>query len=256
MRRFTVSLLLATLCSLVTLIIVAGRGYTGSLPVLSSGTGITITITELVQPEILSNVLRGIVSVNKTSGGGMGGGGGDRSAPRIYALRHELIDPDVVIYWVTNEYSTGAVDYWYDDIHQQSQADNEYLTKHKILLAGLRPGTEYSYQAISSDESGNTGQSDVFVFMSPGIAPPEPVVEPEPSVEPEPEHPEPDLEPGTTPSSSEPGIPYDLPPDQGSSPATLSWLWLTLGAILTVGLVVGLALSYAWWLHSRTDVEE
>lgn len=101
-----------------------------------------------------------------------GGGGGiliidktDKEPPVISDIGLQLIDSNSVqIYWTTNEEATSFVEYGDSLDYGNTYGQWEYVLSHSVVLRNLKPGTEYNFRVLSSDNSGNVAYSDNVVF--------------------------------------------------------------------------------------------
>jgi len=74
----------------------------------------------------------------------------------------------VLISWVTNEPSTGQVEYGKTTDYGFVVASNENLTTtHSINLSGLEPNTIYHYRVKSKDKAGNEAASTDYTLVTP-----------------------------------------------------------------------------------------
>lgn len=121
---------------------------------------------------------------------------GDRTSPRIYNIRLcDITETTADICWRTNERSTSQVRYWISP-SKLSSLDKTYITKHRVHLTDLTPGTIYHYKTMSRDRAGNLRVSDEYTFTTKReVIEPEPILpEPEEPVIPEPIPPKPEKE--------------------------------------------------------------
>ncbi|MFA5064149.1 MAG: redoxin domain-containing protein [Dehalococcoidia bacterium] len=76
-------------------------------------------------------------------------------------------DSSATISWETNEKARSQVKYSLGTGYEfPSGFSNEYSNKHSVFLSGLSPNTEYHYQLISRDASGNVMTSGDFTFKT------------------------------------------------------------------------------------------
>ncbi|MGZ3682572.1 MAG: fibronectin type III domain-containing protein [Bdellovibrionota bacterium] len=82
----------------------------------------------------------------------------------------------VTINWQTTQYATSGSVLWGDSLTTMSNsvADSVTGTSHSVTISGLTAGTTYFFQAIASDDRGQTQNSDVIqvVTMSGTVTPP------------------------------------------------------------------------------------
>ena len=180
------------------------------------------------------------VNVVKPPGGGGGGGGGhgpsDKNPPRIYgSLLCGIDETTADICWTTNEYSTSQVFYW-SSPGSFSPLDKKYVTRHRVQLTDLTPGTTYSYIEMSEDRAGNLRRSETLTFTTLGKAP----VEPKPAP-PEPEKPEP-LAPAPPTQPTPPTPPPPAPPEEQIP-------WSLVGGIIAAVVIAVLAIYF--WMRRR-----
>jgi hypothetical protein len=87
--------------------------------------------------------------------------GADDRIPLISEIRHaDLSDTGIRIMWTTDEPSDSVVAYHlqYDYENILSVRNDTMTRSHEIALAGLTPGTSYSYSISSTDASDNTNE--------------------------------------------------------------------------------------------------
>jgi hypothetical protein len=91
---------------------------------------------------------------------------GDTTPPQVTSLdTSQAGDDGTTISWITDEYADSFVRYGTaSGVYTSVVSDTLYVTNHSLTLQGLTPGTRYYAQASSTDLSGNTWQSDEFVF--------------------------------------------------------------------------------------------
>jgi len=99
----------------------------------------------------------------------------DTQPPVIFGQPNiDIVDTSsVVIYWMTDEYSNGRVDYYpaTNPAQIQIRENQELTSEHKIFLKDLIPGTLYFFNIFSTDGNGNgpTGKGP-FTFTTPQTA--------------------------------------------------------------------------------------
>jgi hypothetical protein len=74
----------------------------------------------------------------------------------------------VTIHWVTNEPSKSNVEYGIYNFDEFQKSTIQYSIEHNITLLNLESGTKYRFIIISTDIYDNTGQSDIFEFVTLG----------------------------------------------------------------------------------------
>ena len=90
----------------------------------------------------------------------------DTSAPVISTVTIAAITEDsVTITWTTDDPADSQVLYWVDAGSSLS-ADATLVTSHSVTLVDLLAGTTYSFQALSTDASGNMASSDTYSFTT------------------------------------------------------------------------------------------
>ncbi|MDD5398466.1 MAG: redoxin domain-containing protein [Dehalococcoidia bacterium] len=92
----------------------------------------------------------------------------DTTAPQLVGEPMAAASDSVAtISWVTNEKARSQVKYSLGTGYEfPSGFSNEYSNKHSVFLSGLSPNTEYHYQLISRDASGNVMTSGDFTFKT------------------------------------------------------------------------------------------
>jgi hypothetical protein len=93
----------------------------------------------------------------------------DTKAPVItnVSAAHES-ETRTLITWVTNEPSTGQVEYGETTDYGFVVTSNEDMTTtHTIILTGLEPNTTYHYRVKSKDKAGNEALSVGYAFITP-----------------------------------------------------------------------------------------
>ena len=162
-----------------------------------------------------------------------GGFAPDSTPPRIYntslcAIGNTTAD----LCWTTNEPATSQVEYWTSP-STLSPLDKKYVTRHRVHLTDLTPGTIYHYKMMSEDRAGNLKVSDKHTFTTLGAKPvPEPAPEPAPEPEPAPpEEPEPVV---PEPTKPEPILPSPEEPAP-EEPAPWPWIGGGIGAAAIAG---------------------
>jgi len=71
------------------------------------------------------------------------------------------------ITWTTDEFATSKVIYNPTIVIDTSEITSPLFTKqHQVMLTGLTPGQEYTYQVSSTDRSGNTSTSGEHKFTA------------------------------------------------------------------------------------------
>ncbi len=70
-----------------------------------------------------------------------------------------------VLSWNTNAYSTSEVVYWSDKGRKSKfRSGRIFSKKHSVILPGLRHRTQYKFQVVSKDFSGNMIESDEYTL--------------------------------------------------------------------------------------------
>ena len=101
-------------------------------------------------------------------------------APQIAGVQTEAsLSPgkdtriQVIVSWKTSERATGLVRYQKGvatgsgGLTQSTPVDTSLATKHAVILAGLDPGTVYSFQVESADVDDRTSVSKTFTLLTP-----------------------------------------------------------------------------------------
>ncbi len=104
-----------------------------------------------------------------TGSSGPGGSGcGDSTAPVISAITvSDTSEDSATITWETNEAADAAVDYGLTDSYEVgTETDTSLTGDHSIELEDLEEGTEYHFQARSSDRCGNEATSSDQTFTT------------------------------------------------------------------------------------------
>ncbi len=91
-----------------------------------------------------------------------------RVAPELVASQSATVKTkSALINWSTNRKSNSFVKYGKKSGSYDNEAgSSEQVSSHSIALNSLDPGTTYYYQAIWTDEDGNTGHSDELSFST------------------------------------------------------------------------------------------
>ena len=81
----------------------------------------------------------------------------DTTPPVVSAVNVVVTDSTAVITWITDEPSTGEVDYGLDNNYGSNAADTNtaLVTAHSVILSGLTADTDYYFDLLSIDASGN-----------------------------------------------------------------------------------------------------
>ncbi len=93
----------------------------------------------------------------------------DRQAPVITAgpIVSDVSADGALISWETNEASDSVVKYGrVARRYGQTAADPALVTEHEVTLSGLEPGASYQVLVRSSDEAGNTVDSEPLAFQT------------------------------------------------------------------------------------------
>jgi len=111
-----------------------------------------------------------ITITRRPSGGGGGGGGGgappDTTPPTISNVGvSNVTKTSADVAWSTNEKSDSRVRYWASPA-EVTPLITELVTQHNISLENLRPGNNYYFQVLSTDEAGNTAESEEHTFTT------------------------------------------------------------------------------------------
>jgi len=101
-----------------------------------------------------------------------GGGGGiliidktDKIAPEISDLSINTISfNSVEIVWQTDEPATSFVEYGLSISYGATFGEWSSTTEHSVTLINLQAEVQYHFRALSSDDWGNLGKSDDYVF--------------------------------------------------------------------------------------------
>jgi hypothetical protein len=111
-----------------------------------------------------------VTITRRPSGGGGGGGGGgappDTTPPTISNVGvSNVTKTSADVAWSTNEKSDSRVRYWASPA-EVTPLITELVTQHNISLENLRPGNNYYFQVLSTDEAGNTAESEEHTFTT------------------------------------------------------------------------------------------
>lgn len=91
----------------------------------------------------------------------------DTTAPVITAVSSSNItETEATIAWTTDEAANSQVNYGTTTSYGLSEGSGSYVTSHSQTLTGLTAGTEYFYQVVSTDESGNTAVDETYSFTT------------------------------------------------------------------------------------------
>lgn len=93
----------------------------------------------------------------------------DTTPPTISGVSAQMVGASTArITWTTDEQSTTRVEYGTSPGTLNRVAEAQTLTtSHSIDLTGLDPATQYSFQVVSTDASGNTARSATAQFTTP-----------------------------------------------------------------------------------------
>ncbi|NBT37453.1 MAG: hypothetical protein EBT21_04950, partial [Actinobacteria bacterium] len=84
----------------------------------------------------------------------------DETAPVISDIVAEAASTtSVTITWTTDEPTTSTVNYGTTTGYGDTSSDATLTTEHSVTIAGLEPGTEYHFEIVSEDASGNAATS-------------------------------------------------------------------------------------------------
>ncbi|MEE9328382.1 MAG: LamG-like jellyroll fold domain-containing protein, partial [Cocleimonas sp.] len=86
-----------------------------------------------------------------------GNTGSDTTPPVVSNIQTVVTDTTATITWTTDEASSGKVNYGLDNTYGSNAVDSNTVlgTAHSVTLNGLTAGTEYHFEVVSTDESGN-----------------------------------------------------------------------------------------------------
>jgi len=92
----------------------------------------------------------------------------DTTAPKLVGEPSASVsDSNATISWKTNEKAKSQVKYSLGTGYEfPSGFTNDYSDVHSVLLSGLSPNTEYHFQLISRDASGNVMTSGDYTFKT------------------------------------------------------------------------------------------
>ncbi len=92
----------------------------------------------------------------------------DPTAPRLESLRALMMNASsAVVTWQSDEYATSELLLGEEAGSLSSRAkDDLYAKQHRVIITGLRWGTQYHLQVRSSDRSGNIASSPVTSFVA------------------------------------------------------------------------------------------
>jgi hypothetical protein len=91
---------------------------------------------------------------------------GDTTAPVITNVEVAEGTLTATITWDTDEASDSQVQYGTTAGYGKTTTDTNDVKKHKIVLVGLSPATEYHFRVISTDANGNSGKSMDATFKT------------------------------------------------------------------------------------------
>jgi len=99
--------------------------------------------------------------------------GPDTTPPVLTSVTASPGQYSCTVTWTTDEPSKSAVSYRTGtDPFAATTTYTSLVTSHSVTVAGLVPGTTYEFYAVSTDSTGNTGQSATQSFTSGGQDPP------------------------------------------------------------------------------------
>jgi PKD repeat protein len=93
----------------------------------------------------------------------------DKTAPVIGSISASSEnETSVVITWITDELSTGQVEYGENvDYGTTATSEEGLISNHSISLSNLMPDTTYHYRVRSKDKAGNEALSADYTFTTP-----------------------------------------------------------------------------------------
>ena len=148
-------------------------GEVGDTSVIGLSNG---TLSNILAEEIEAVWTGDSVTLTRRPGGGGGGGGGggappDTTPPVISNVGVDNVTKTTAdVLWNTNEDSDSSVEY-YASPAVVTPTDTELVTDHIVHLDELNPGTNYYFRVSSTDDDGNTADSDEHTFTTlPGEA--------------------------------------------------------------------------------------
>ncbi|KAF5423697.1 MAG: Ig-like domain-containing protein/S-layer protein, partial [Candidatus Methanocomedens sp.] len=91
----------------------------------------------------------------------------DHKKPVISLVENGTVtNSTAIITWKTHENSTSRVEYGIDSTSENDTSSSSNVTSHKIILTGLNPATTYKYVVNSTDEAGNSNESEEKSFTT------------------------------------------------------------------------------------------
>jgi len=94
--------------------------------------------------------------------------GEDLTPPVISNLEVlEITDNGAIFFWNTDEESNSKIFYGEEQENlDEGISEEEMIINHSIVLSGLVKDVSYYYKAVSCDEKGNCGESDIGYFLT------------------------------------------------------------------------------------------
>lgn len=91
----------------------------------------------------------------------------DTTAPVISSVTSSgITETEATITWSTDEPANSQVNFGTTTSYGTSAGSGSYVTSHSVTLSGLTAGTDYFYQVVSVDESGNTSVDETYSFTT------------------------------------------------------------------------------------------
>ena len=91
----------------------------------------------------------------------------DNKPPEIsYVENGTVTNSTAVITWKTHEDSTSRVEYGIDSTSENDNSSSSNVTSHEITLTGLNSSTTYKYRVFSTDQAGNSNESEEKSFTT------------------------------------------------------------------------------------------
>jgi len=87
--------------------------------------------------------------------GGLGGGAADTTSPSISGVTATPAARSARVRWVTDEPTTGRVEFGPTQSYGKSVAVTSPATTHEVTLPDLSPATTYHYRVVATDLAGN-----------------------------------------------------------------------------------------------------
>jgi len=91
----------------------------------------------------------------------------DKIAPSISDISIDQISSEsAYVSWLTDEDASAFIEYGVSEDYGKTVGSWEMGLEHEVILENLLPGVEYYFRILSSDDSGNVGESENQIFTT------------------------------------------------------------------------------------------